>query len=743
MKAKPEPAKPTVKTEPEPAPAGLDNEGTSSFKSEGDLLMDGFDEEGSMQAAVAPVPSQQSLPGRDRRAWLVTIPLALIVSYAFIPVLANGFMALWDDHENFLDNPYFRGLGAVQLKWAWTTMWVRAYQPLAWMLFETEYVFWQLDPRGYHLTSLLLQVASAVVLYVLTAALLVRCDGGYCLESPWTCSLSAGLATALFAVHPLRVEVVASASCQPYLPCTLFCMLAVLAYLRAFPMRSSPRWGWLVGSFLLFVGALLFKAPAVSLPAVLLIIDVYPLRRFPDDTGRWFGASARRALLEKVPFVMMSILFMGLAIAAKPQSQIPLDRDSAWGGIARACHATWFYPFETVFPLNLIPSHPSPMELKWLAPPAVRLTILTTLALSAGLFLVRRRWPGLLAAWLCYLVILAPTSGLISISDQVAGDRYSYLCLLSLVTPAAVGFCRLWRMSSRWRPAAIGLIAIGLGSVLALTAMTRKQCLIWRDSDTLTTYALTHGLNSYFWVHHNLGIGLDKLGRYDEAVAHLSEAVQLNPDDDVSHINLGRILCRRGRYAEAEAHFAEVARLHPGDDKAQNEWGKVVYTLGKYEEAVPHFSAALRLNPGDADAHNNLGVVLDKQGKYEEAVAHFTEALRLNPGFADAHNNLATILSSRGKYAEAEAHFAEVARLRPRDDKAHNNLGNVLSKRGKYEEAAAQFIEALRLNPNSVDSHYNLGLAFSHRGNYEEAKAELAEAIRLEPGDPKAYNARR
>ncbi len=125
---------------------------------------------------------------------------------------------------------------------------------------EAQYVFCQLDPRGYHLTSLLLQVANAVVLYVLTVALLVRCPTSSCVKTPWTCSLSTGLAAALFAVHPLRVEAVAWASCQPYLPCILFSMLSVLAYLRAFPMGSSPRWGWLVGSFLLFVTALLFKA---------------------------------------------------------------------------------------------------------------------------------------------------------------------------------------------------------------------------------------------------------------------------------------------------------------------------------------------------------------------------------------------------------------------------------------------------------------------------------------------------
>ncbi len=236
-------------------------------------------------------PSRQPPPARDRRTWLVAVPLAVIVVAAFLPALDNGFV--WDDEKNLTENPNFRGLGAAQMKWAWTTFWLGVYQPLAWLLFESQYVFRQLNPRAYHLTSLLFQVADAVVLYVLTVALLVRCRTDSSRESPWTRSLSAGLATALFMVHPLRVEAVAWASCQPYLPCILFAMLSVLAYLRAFPIDSSPRWGWLVGSFVLFVAALLFKAPAVSLPAVLLILDVYPLGRFKQASGRWFGASAR------------------------------------------------------------------------------------------------------------------------------------------------------------------------------------------------------------------------------------------------------------------------------------------------------------------------------------------------------------------------------------------------------------------------------------------------------------------
>jgi len=570
----------------------------------------------SRYAVSAPVASrdagrrQEPPPAWDRRIWLVAIPLALIVITAFIPTLDNGFVN-WDDERNFLDNRSYRGLGAAQVKWAWSTFWLGVYQPLAWLLFEAQYVFWKLDPHGYHLTSLLLHAANAVILYVLTVTLLVRCRTDSCKKSPWTCAWGAGLATALFAVHPLRVEAVAWASCQPYLPCALFFMLAVLAYLRAFPTDSSPRWGWLVGSFVLFVAALCSKAVAVSLPAVLLILDVYPLRRFRVGPGRWFGSSARKVWWEKVPFVMVSLVFMGLAIAAKPQSRFPIEPYDASAGIAQACYGIWFYLQKTVLPLDLSAYYPSPREISWRAPPFL-LSILGTLGMSAGLFLLRRRWPGLLAAWLCYLVILAPNSGIIRISNQLAADRYSYVAMLGWVILAAACLCRLWQTSSWARPGAIGIIALCLGALVGLLPMTWNQCRTWLNSEILWTHALTHGADSSVLAHYNLGVVLDSQGKFEEAAAHYVQALRLNPGYADAHNNLGVFLSRQG----------------------------------KYEAAVAQCTEALRLNPGRADAHNNLGVVLFRQGKYAAAAAHYTEAVRLNPDYGDAYNNRAMIMAA-------------------------------------------------------------------------------------------------
>ncbi len=548
----------------------------------------------SRHAVSAPAASANARRGQeppaawDRRAWLVAIPLVPFVIAAFIPALDNGFVT-WDDDINFLDNPFYRGLGLAQLKWSCSTFLAGVYQPLAWLLFGAQYVFWKLDPRGYHLTSLLFHAANAVVLYVLTVTFVIRCRPDLFLKSRWTCFLSAGLATALFMVHPLRVEAVAWASCQPYLPCAFFSMLAVLAYLWAFPRDSSRRWGWLVGSFVLFVAALLSKAVAVSLPAVLLILDVYPLRRFGDGRGGWFGSAARKALLEKVPFVMVSLVFMVLAIAAKPQTRFPVKHHDASTSIAQACYGIWFYITKTLIPLNLSAFYPLYGKMSWLAPLCLS-SILATLATFVASFLLRRRWPGMLAAWLCYLVILAPNSGIIRISGQIAADRYSYMSMLGWVILAAACLCQLWQTSSGARAGATGIVALCLGAILV--PMTWGQCRTWRDTESLWVHALDHGASYNAVAHNNLGVVRFRQSNYEAAAAHFAEALRLAPGYADALNNRAMVMA-----ASPEAKYRDGKRAVESATRAceLTDWKKADYldTLAAAHAEAGDFNAAI------------------------------------------------------------------------------------------------------------------------------------------------------
>ena len=348
-----------------------------------------------------------------------------------------------------------------------------------------------------------------------------------------------------------------------------------------------------------------------------------------EGSGRWFGEAAKRAWREKIPFLLVSLVFIGLAIAARSRHVFSSEPFSVSARIAQACYGTWFYLIKTVSPRNLIAVYPLPRDIDWRTPPFC-LSILGTLTMSAGLFLVRRRWPGLLAAWLGYLVILVPNSGIVRTTDQIAADRYSYLAMLGGVIAVAAGFCRIVHYLSGHRRGtlanlAVATLALALPALLVLIGMSRNQCQTWHDTRTLWTHSLTCSAGS----------------------------------NSVAHYNLGHYLFERRDIASAVAHYAEALWLDPGNVAIRNNLGVALSRQGKDDEAAAQHAAVLRLDPSSVDAHFNLALILSRQGRYEAAAAHYREALRLDPSAVDLHYNLGMILADLGRYEEASAHYTK------------------------------------------------------------------------------------
>ena len=207
-----------------------------------------------------------------RASWAIPLAIAAVTrSSRSCRSSRNGFVSL-DDDKNFLDNPNFRGLGPAQLHWMWTTFHMGHYVPLSWMTLGLDYTLWGMNPLGYHLTSLLLHAANAVLVYAIARRLFEK-SGSSRLESRGDLvTLGAATAALLFALHPLRVESVAWATERRDVLSAFFALSSILVYLRAVERPASRRrryWS----AVALFACALLSKATTMTVPAVLADLE--------------------------------------------------------------------------------------------------------------------------------------------------------------------------------------------------------------------------------------------------------------------------------------------------------------------------------------------------------------------------------------------------------------------------------------------------------------------------------------
>jgi Tfp pilus assembly protein PilF len=598
--------------------------------------------------------------------WLVPAAVALATFASFLPVLSNGFVE-WDDYENLTSNPDYRGLGWNQLRWMFTTFHMGPYQPLSWLTLGLDYLLWGMNPTGYHLTSLLIHAANGVVFYFLCRRLLIAALSVGS-EKSWLLSFSSGVAALLFALHPLRVESVAWATERRDVLSGWFFLCTVYCYLRAnLNQPGDGRRRLWIGSTLVFsVLSLLSKAITMTLPLVLLILDIYPLRRLPWNPRQWFLPEARGILREKIPFVIVALPFGLLALHGQRQAAAltTLESFDLSARFAQALFGASFYLWKTLVPARLSPLYEIPPDFS-LWHPWILAGAATTVIISLFLFSLRDRWPGGLACWLYSIVVLAPVLGVIKIGPQLVAERYSYLSCLSWAVLAGGVLLHFTGRSVRDEGMTISpgsaLIVAGSISVM-LATLTWQQTMVWRDTETLWSHVLKRDPKSSMG-HYNLGKFLAAQGKHTEAITHYRQALSIRPGDADAHNNLGLLLAIREETDGALEEFHKALAINPNYARAYFNIGRVFARQGQLEKAVEKFQQALRLRPDEIEIHLGLGSVLARQGRLAAATAQFREAVKLEPGFADAHVALARSLEAEGKKDEAVMQYQEALHL--------------------------------------------------------------------------------
>jgi tetratricopeptide (TPR) repeat protein len=467
------------------------------------------------------------------RVWAIGAALLLATLLCYLPAARYEFLATWDDGPNLLLNERWRELTAANLRWMTLETFFGHWHPLTWLSFWLNFQLGGLDPSGYHLANALLHAATAVVFYLLLRRLLRLGLGSPAPE--W----ASALAALFFAVHPLRVESVAWITERRDVLSGLLLVTATHCWLRA--VTEGPRRRWLALALAAYAGSLLSKAWGITLPVVLLVLDLWPLRRSWRDSWR-----------EKVPFALLALV--AALIAAQAQRSAGAAASYADWTFPERCMQAAFglahYALQTFVPLWLCPLHEHYRGIDvftarhWLA-------LLALAGVTLALLAARARAPGLLVAWAIFLVLASPVLGFLQSGPQLFADRYTYLACLpfAALVAAAATRCRA--------DAAIATVLVAACAVL-----TWRQLPHWRNDETL-------------W----------------------SAVLGCDPESSVGNYNLGHLRLRAERWAEAEPLLRKSLIRAPGDPTTWSDLGLARAAQGHPEEALAIWRGVLQAHP--------------------------------------------------------------------------------------------------------------------------------------------------
>ena len=645
----------------------------------------------------------------------VPIPGAAVLLFcatlcAYMPALNGGL--LWDDNGHITrpDLQSMHGLWRIWFDLGAT----QQYYPLLHSAFWIEHRLWGNAVLGYHLTNVVLHVASACLLTAILRRLAVP---------------GAWLAGAIFALHPVCVGSVAWISEQKNTLSTFFYLTSGLMYLRF--DHSRRRLHYFV-ALALFLFAMLSKTVTATLPAGLLVVFWWQ-----RGVLHW-----KRDILPLVPWLALGAA-AGLFTAWVERTMIGA-RGPAFG-LSTASHfllagrVIWFYLGKLVWPSNLlfVYQHWTINSSQWwqyLYPAGV-------LVLGAVLWMLRRH-RGPLAGFLFFVGTLFPVLGFLNVYPFVysyVADHFQYLATLGVIVPVASG---LTLATTEIRAARV----LNLVLPLTLGIVTWNQSAVYQNGEVLYRHTIAHNPESWM-AHNNLGNLLATIpGRLSEAIGEYETALRIKPDLPAAEAGLGFALSKSPGMlpADAIAHLQASLRLNP--DSAETHYSLAVLLSDlpdKWSDAIGEYRAALKINPDLVEAHNNLGSVLSRMpGKSSEAIHEYQEALRIDPGSAQSHINLGILLAEvPGRISEAIANYEEALRIDPQSEEAESDLGLELSRiPGRLPEAIRHLEAAVRLAPDSAETHYNLGIVLSTiPDQLSEAITQYQEALRINPNSAELH----
>lgn len=563
------------------------------------------------------------LKGKATFKLLATVFFITSITFlAYYPALSNGFLA-WDTRMYVVDNPNIKALTWENLRWMIVDFHASNWHPLTWYSHALDYAWFGLDPRGHHLVSIIIHCLNTALLFVLVIAIIsyrtsIKDALGFVPIDKKTL-MAAGTAAILFGIHPQHVESVVWVAERKDVLCLLFVLLALLSYVVYNAVDATKIRVYLyLATLAFFILALLSKPMAVTLPVVLLMLDIYPLNRTAlAGPTQQHQVSYQRLVVEKIPFFMFTIISVIITILAQHQGGAvsSLEQIGMLTRILNAFNSILFYISKLIFPVGLSPFYPYPTftgfhEYYPYIIPLIAFLLITIL--SAYMWYKKKRY--WLVAWLFYLVTLSPVLGIMQIGVQAAADRYVYLPTIPLYILAGLGIAHLLFEAKTRKNIKYALVMMVFLTSLGLVLMTQKQTSIWKNDQVFWSHIVSHAPESAFARFHLAGVYMEK-GDYEKAIMHYRYAMLFESDLKwavnlpIAYIELNQlqeaqnILDRLMAQSALETHRGYFYRMT----------GWIYFKQDRLQKAQETLEKAIQLDPGNKKIQHLLSEISARQ----------------------------------------------------------------------------------------------------------------------------------
>ena len=614
-----------------------------------------------------------------RRAGTAAALAALLAVAAYANSLHGAL--LYDDVTDIVRNRLVRELAVTRIvtepSWAtWVGIGYAGYRPLTTLTFALNHAVHGLEPPGWHAVNVALHAAVSAVLVLVLARLGLR-------------PAVAGLAGALFALHPVHTEAVASVVGRADVLATLLALCCWWVLLGGEGRRRGPGGRGLVAAALLAL-AILAKEPAIAIVGVIVVTDAFLGR------PRW----ATHALL--VVTAVGTLAWRSFVLAGSGGGitflDNPLVREPYLGRIATTLALGARYVATLIWPVHLSADY-SFREIavvSWSDPHCLA-GLLLLVGLPAAAWALRRSR----AAVVGLTLLVVPLALVLAVSFLALGpplaERLLYLpsagfcVLLGALVHLPVARGRVGRVAAHAAAGAI-LVAYGLLTVARndvwrdpgtfframvadapRSARSHRELGVWLGEQREFPAAIQELEASLSILPHPatmyaLGIVLGRAGRHDDAVAAYQNALSLKTDFVEAMINLGTTWYERGDDATALSWFSRALAIDPNFVQLQMNAGNALQRLGRLSEAAEHYARAVELDPADPAVRFNYGVCLERLNRPADAATQYEAAIALRPDWPNPHERLIVALMAANRREEARTAHERARRQLPDSD---------------------------------------------------------------------------